>query len=140
MNLLGAVGAIVDGIIVHRAMDGMPRFKGAEIFDQQRSIERIGVIVIEQLAFFERQLIVALVVAIMMQNADISAKILLQFFGHSGFAAAGTACYADHHCIHIHSPLPPVFFIFSYFGSSRNGRGRTFCAKQQKALDGWGRI
>lgn len=57
-------------------------------------------VIIEQPAFFKGQLIVALVVAIVMQHADIGAEVLLQLFGHRGLSAAGTACYSDHHCVH----------------------------------------
>ena len=113
----------------------MACLKGTEVLDKQGGIKGIGVIVIEQPALFKGQLIVALVVAIMVQHAYICAKVFLQLFGHGGFSAAGTARDPDHHRIHKY-PLPRhFFFILSYFGSLRNGRGRTFCAKRQKTLD-----
>lgn len=131
MNLLSAVGAVMDGIIVYRAVDGMACLKGTEVLDKQGGIKGIGVIVIEQPALFKGQLIVALVVAIMVQHAYICAKVFLQLFGHGGFSAASTARYSDHHSIHkIFSP--PVFSYSIIFRQASQRLGPDFLCETAK--------
>ena len=89
-------------------------------------------IVIEQPALFKGQLIVALVVAIMVQHAYICAKVFLQLFGHGGFSAAGTARYSDHHSIHkIFSP-PPFFLHSIIFRQSPQRPGPDFLCETAK--------
>ena len=133
-HLLGAVGAVVDGIIIHRTMDGMPRLEGAQVLDEQRGIEGIWVVVVEQLALFEGQLIMAFIVAVVVQHADIRPEIFLQLFGDGGFAAAGAPRDADDHRVHSVS-LPRFFLHFITFRQASQRQGGTFCAGRQKTLD-----
>lgn len=109
----------------------MPRLEGAQVLDEQRGIEGIGVVVVEQLALFEGQLIMAFIVAVVVQHADIRPEIFLQLFGDGGFAAAGAPRDADDHRVHSVS-LPHFFFILSHFGRLRNGRAGLFVQDGKK--------
>ena len=58
--------------------------------DEQGVVEGVRVVVVQLAAFFKGQLVVALVVAVVVENADlVRTKMIPQLFGQGGLAAAG---------------------------------------------------
>ena len=92
LDVLYLIAAVVVGVIVHRAVDGAACFQLLQVVDQQGVIKGIRVVVVQFAALLKRQLVVALVIAVVGDEADfILPKPLFQPQGQRGLAAAGPA-------------------------------------------------
>ena len=101
LDVLYLVAAVVVGVIVHRAVDGTARFQLLQVVDQQGVVKGIRVVVVQLAAFLKRQLVVALVIAVVGDEADfILPKPFFQPQGQRGLAAAGPAGNADDQIFH----------------------------------------
>ena len=101
LDVLYLVAAVVVGVIVHRAVDGTACFQLLQVVDQQGVIKGVRVVVVQFAALLKRQLVVALVIAVVGDQAHfILAKTLLQPQSKGGLAAAGAACNANDQIIH----------------------------------------
>ena len=80
-------------------MNGFAGFELLELFDHQIRFESVGVVVVLLAAFFEGKILV-LIIAVVMDNADIVTEMLLQMLGESRFAGAGTARNANEDGVH----------------------------------------
>ena len=105
-HLHRVLGAVVNGIVVHRAVDGLACAQRLQILHHEVGIEGVRVVVVELAALLIGQLVVALVVAVVVENADlVRTKMVPQLFGQGGLAAAGAARDADNDGSHVHSSL-----------------------------------
>ena len=101
LDVLYLVAAVVVGVIVHRAVDGAACFQLLQVVDQQGVIKGVRVVVVQFAALLKRQLVVALVIAVVGDEADfILPKPLFQPQGQRGLAAAGPAGNADDQIFH----------------------------------------
>ena len=104
-DVLGLVAAVVVGVVVPRAVDGAAGLQLLQMVDQQGVVKGVRVVVVQFAALGEGQLVVALVVAVVGDQAHlVLAEALLQPQGEGGLAAAGTACDANDQIVHIHDP------------------------------------
>ena len=100
-DVLYLVAAVVVGVVVHRAVDGAACLQLLQVVDEQGVVEGVRVVVVQLAALFKGQLVVALVVAVVGDEAHlVLPKPLLQPQGQCGLAAAGTACNADDQIVH----------------------------------------
>ena len=105
LDVLHLVAAVVVHIVVHRAVDGAAGLQLLQMVDQQGVVKGVRVVVVQLAALGEGQLVVALVVAVVGDQAHlVLAEALLQPQGEGGLAAAGTACDANDQIVHIHDP------------------------------------
>ena len=101
LDVLHLVAAVVVGVVVYRAVDGAAGLQFLQMVDQQGVVEGVRMIVVQLAAFLERQVIVALVVAVVRDQAYfVLAELLFQPQGKGGLATAGTACDADDQVVH----------------------------------------
>ena len=99
--MLHLVAAVVVGIVIHRAVDGATGLQLLQVVDEQGVVEGVRVVVIQLAALFKGQLIVALIVAVMGDQAHfILAKTLLQPQCKGGLAAARAARNANDQVVH----------------------------------------
>ena len=98
-NEFGFLGALMVGVGVNGAMNGLAGFELLELFDHQIRFESVGVVVVLLAAFFEGKILV-LIIAVVMDDADIVAEMLLQMLGESRFAGAGAARNANEDGVH----------------------------------------
>ena len=96
----------MDGVVVDRHLYGVTRAQLPQVGDHQRRVKAVRVVVVELAALLVGQLVVALVVAVVVENADlVRTKMVPQLFGQGGLAAAGAARDADNDGFHVHSSL-----------------------------------
>ena len=95
----GLIGAVMVGIGVHGAADGMAGFQLPELLHHEVGVEGIGVVIILLAALLEGD-ILALVVVVVVDDADVGAEMGGQMLREGGFAAAGAAGDADDHGVH----------------------------------------
>ena len=101
LDVLHLVAAVVVGVVVHRAVDGAACLQLLQMVDQQSVVKSIRMVVVQLAALLKRQLVVALVIAVVGDQAHfILAKTLLQPQSKGGLAAAGAACNANDQIIH----------------------------------------
>src|SRR5699024_5168863 len=95
LNVEGAVAAVVVGVVVDGAVDGLARPQGFQVFDQKVVVEGVGVVVVQLAPLLKGQVIVPLVVAVVGDQPDlVLPEPLFQPEGQGGLAAARTACDA----------------------------------------------
>ena len=95
------VRAVVNGVVVHRAVHRAAGLQRQQLLDQQVVVEGVGMVVVQQAALFIGQLVVALVVAVMGDQAHLFLpEAGFQPQGQGGLAAAGAACDADDQTVH----------------------------------------
>lgn len=105
--MLHLVAAVVVGVVVHRAVDGAACLQLLQMVDQQSVVKSIRVVVVQLAALLKGQLVVALVIAVVGDQAHfILAKTLLQPQSKGGLAAAGAACNAN--MIRLFIGVPPA--------------------------------
>ena len=98
------VAAVVDGVVVHRHADALAGAQLLQVLHHQVGVKAVRVVVVELAAFLVGQLVVALVVAVVVDDADfLLAKMLPQPPRQGGLAAAGAAGDADHDGVHVPS-------------------------------------
>ena len=84
-------GAVMLHIGVDGTLDGAARFQFLQVFDQQIRIECSGVVVIDFGTLLQRFAVLTLIVAVMADDRDLRAEMLLQMPGEGGFAGTGAA-------------------------------------------------
>lgn len=82
---------VVDGIVVGRAVDGLPVFEHAQMVDHHVGVERVRAVVVEMRPLLIAHFVVALVVIIVAEHADIIAEAIHERFDERRFSAAGPA-------------------------------------------------
>ena len=101
LDVLYLVAAVVVGVVVHRAVDGAACLQLLQMVDQQSVVKSVRVVVVQLAALLKGQLVVALVIAVVGDQAYfILAKTLLQPQSKGGLSAAGAACNANDQIIH----------------------------------------
>ena len=101
LDVLYLVAAVVVGVVVHRAVDGAACLQLLQMVDQQSVVKSVRMVVVQLAALLKGQLVVALVIAVVGDQAHfILAKTLLQPQSKGGLAAAGAACNANDQIIH----------------------------------------
>lgn len=101
--------AVVIRVGVHRTVDGAARLQLLELADHEAGIKGIGVVVILLAALLKGD-ILALIVIIVVHDADGRAEVGGQMVGEGSFAAAGASGDADDHGVHKRCP-PAVIFL-----------------------------
>ena len=91
------IGAVVDGIIVDGAANRLPGLEAPQVLHHHRRVKGIGVVVIQLGPFLIGELVVAFVVVVMIDDADLFPEVLLDLSGNGGLAAAGPPGDADDH-------------------------------------------
>ena len=100
-DVLHLVAAVMVGVVVYRAVDGAPGLQLLQVIDEQGVVKGVRVVVVQLAALFKGQIVVALVVAVVGDQAHlVLAELLFQPQGKGGFAAAGAACNADDQVVH----------------------------------------
>ena len=115
-HLDGLVRAVVDAVVIDGAVDRLPGLELLQILDHQIRVERVGVVVILQAALLERA-VLALIVVVVVDDADIRAETLGKVLGERGLAAAGAAGDTDKEGVHV--LCLPVCFLGSIIGKPR---------------------
>ena len=100
VDLDEVIGAVVLGEIVHRAQHRLARLQGLDVLHHQLRLKGVGVVVVGQAPLLVGQLVLALVVVVVADDADLVAEALLQPLGQRGLSAAGTAGNAQYHNAH----------------------------------------
>jgi hypothetical protein len=86
----------VCGEVVERLLDGLPGAQGADVLDEQRSIERVRMVEVLLRAFLERQAGQVAVVAVLLEDDDAQRRQRGDdAAGDGGLAGAGPAADAD---------------------------------------------
>ena len=98
------VGAVVVRVGVDRALDGPARLQLLQVPDQQIGVEGVGVVVVDSGPLLEGPALLTLVVAVVADDGDRIAEVLLQMPRQGGLAGAGAARDADQHGVH--GPVP----------------------------------
>ena len=79
----------------------MPGAQLPQMGDHQRRVKAVGMVIVQLAALLIGKLVMALIVAAVVDDADlIAAEMLPQLFGQGGLAAAGAAGNADDDGIH----------------------------------------
>ena len=113
-NEFGFLGALMVGVGVNGAMNGLAGFELLELFDHQIRFESVRVVVVLLAAFFEGKILV-LIIAVVMDDADIVAEVLLQMLGERRFARTGATCNANEDGVH-RQTLHESFVVKSIIG------------------------
>ena len=117
------LGEGVDG-----AADGLACFKFFELLDHEVGLKGVGVVIVLLAALFKGKVLV-LIVAVVVDNADIIAEVLLQMLGERRFARAGAACNADKNGVHCRIlRVCRIFYCYRVGGAEKQGGGSKFCA------------
>ena len=119
--MLHLAAAVVVGVVVNRAVDGAARLQLTQMLDEQVIIKGIWMVVVQLAALLKRQIVVALIVAVMGDEAHlVLPETLLEPESQRGLAAARTARNADDQIVHVpkSSRLPisvekPVKFSYN---------------------------
>ena len=89
------VGAVVDGVVIRRAVDGLAVFEHTQMLDHHIGVERVRAVVIEVGPLLIAHLVVPLVIVVVAEDADIVAEAVHQSLDERGFSAAGPAGNTD---------------------------------------------
>ena len=84
------VGAVVDGVVVDGAVDGLPGLQPLQILHHQLRVEGVGVVVVLLAPLLEGT-VLPLVVVVVMHHADVRPEPLGQMLGKGGLARAGAS-------------------------------------------------
>ena len=103
-DLGGLFGAVMDGVVVDRALHGLPRQQLAEMLHEQGRFEGVRVVVVQMGPFLVGQGMVGAIVVVVVDDADVVPEGLLQALGQGGLAGAGAAGDADDHGFHSGNP------------------------------------
>ena len=109
----GLLRAVMDGVVVDRALDALARLELLEMLDKHVRVEGIRVVVVEQGPLLIGHVVMGLVIIVVVDHRDLAPKALDQALGDGGLAAAGAAGDADDHDV-AHVPLP-LSLSFAYF-------------------------
>ena len=100
------VAAVVDGVVIHRHLHRVAGAQLPQVGDHQRRVKAVRVVVVQLAALLVGEFVVALVVTVMVDDADlVRTEMIPQLLGQGRLAAAGAACNADDDGFHIHSSL-----------------------------------
>ena len=100
----GLRGAVVDGVIVNRALNRLPLLELTQVLDHQVRLKGVGVVVVELAALLKGEVVMGAVIVVVAQDGDVVAEALHQIFHQGGLAAAGAARDADdQNVIHSHT-------------------------------------
>ena len=80
---------------IDRALDGAACLQFFQMLNQQIRIKGGGVVIIDSGALLRRLAVLPLIVAVVSDDGDLRAEMLLQMAGEGGFAGAGAAGNAD---------------------------------------------
>ena len=89
------VGAVVDGVVIRRTVDGLAVFEHTQMLDHHIGVERVRAVVIEVGPLLIAHLVVPLVIVVVAEDADIVAEAVHQRLDERGFSAAGPAGNTD---------------------------------------------
>ena len=95
-NAGGFVAAVVNGEIIHRAIDGLSVAQLIQLIHHKLRVKSGGLVVVEQTALLVGQLVVPFIVVIVADNGGHISEFLYQILHQGGFAAAAAAGNADH--------------------------------------------
>ena len=96
---LGLIRALVVGVGVDGAADGLARLELLKLLDHQIGLESVGVVVVLFAALFKGPVLI-FIIAVVVHDADIVAEVLLQMLGERRFARTGAACNANEDGVH----------------------------------------
>ena len=99
LDLHRLVGTVVDGVVVHGAVDGLAPLQRLQVLDHQVGVEGVGMVVVLQAALGEGP-VLPLVVVVVVYHTDVAAEACSQVLGERGLAAAGAAGDADENGVH----------------------------------------
>ena len=90
-------------------MDGPPRLQLLQVLNEQVGIECVGVIVVYPRPFLIGLADLPLIIAVMADDRDLRAKVLLQVPGQGCFTGAGASGDSDQNRAHNGTSVFPVF-------------------------------
>ena len=96
---LGLIRALVVGVGVDGAADGLARLELLELLDHQVCFKGVWVVVVLLAALFKGPVLI-FIIAVVVHDADIVAEVLLQMLGERRFARTGAACNANEDGVH----------------------------------------
>lgn len=108
-QLVGIVPAVI-GVIVTLAGNGLARHEGLHVLQKEVMVENFRFIVIELLAFLQRQAGMIAIVAIVVDDRGAWADGAAEFLCQSAFSAAACAADADDQ----HNFVPLRAFVVPY--------------------------
>ena len=90
----------MNGIVVHRAVDGLACAQRLQILHHEVGIEGVRVVVVELAALLIGHIGMGLIIVVVVDHADVFPKVVLEMLGQGGLARAGPAGDADDHGVH----------------------------------------
>ncbi len=96
-DLHRVVGAVVDGVIVDGAAHRLPCPQPPQVLHHHGGVKGVGMVVVQLGPLLVAEFVVALVVVVVVDDADILPEVLLDLPGDGGLAAAGAPGDADDH-------------------------------------------
>ena len=140
LDLHGLVRPVVVHVGVDRALDGAALHQRMEVLDHEVGIEGVRMVVVLPGPLLVGLAHLALIVAVVADDGDVVAEVLLQVAGQGGLAAAGAAGDADENGIH--QTLPLVLISDRYYKSrwpQKQELRRQKTKKSEKPLTGPGK-
>ena len=89
------LAAVMHGVVVHGALNGLACLQLLEMLDHQLVFKCIGMVIIELAALFVGYVVMRFIVIVVVDNGYISAEPFHDSFGNGGFAGTGTAGNAN---------------------------------------------
>ena len=124
LHQLGPFGALMLRVGVDGTANGLARLQLAEVLHHQIGVKRVGMVVV-LLAALLKGAVLTLVVAVMVDDADVVGEMPLQMRSQRGFAGTGAAGDSDEKSAH---RAPPSFLF-----SSENYYKSLLPQKQEKS-------
>ena len=122
LDLHRLVGAVVDGVVIHGAVDRLAPLQRLQVGDHEIGVEGVGMVVVLQAALREGA-ILPLVVVVVVYHADVAAEPGRQMLRQSGLAAAGAAGNADKDGVHS-ACLPAISLSPIIENAAEKSKGR----------------
>ena len=110
-DLHGLVGAVVQRVVIHGAVDGLARLQLFQVLDHQVRVEGVRVVVILLAALLEGA-VLPLIVVVVVHHGDIVAEPGHQVLREGGFAAAVAPGDADEEGVHISASRISVYSAY----------------------------
>ena len=92
--------AVVDGVVVHRAADGLPRRQLPKVVHHQAGVEGVRVVVVQRRPLLIGHPHVLFIVVVVVDHGYVRPESVLKPAGQGGLARAGAPGNADDHGVH----------------------------------------
>ena len=136
-DLNGLVRAVVVHIGVDGALDAAARLERLEVLDEQARFKGVGMVVVDLGALLVGLAVLPLIIAVVSDDGDGVAEMLLEMARERGLAGAGAAGNADENGAHRRDILPRCSLVCLYY-KKRGGKlqGRSTVGEKNSSKKG----